>query len=317
MRRVEAGSYVARCAALAGLLEVSAYPKPGNVHRTRDFGDTRFEHFLAGSVAIAPSIHTIAARGFDASAGLIDWGGIELGGQILKAVRDSQQWQRGGNVNLGIILLLTPLAAAGGAALQDHESVEPEQLRGYLPKVIDSTSADDSIDLYRAIGMSMTPRTLGKSDELDVLDSSSLEEIRAEGLNLRDVFRKCSHRDSICGEWVSNFEATFEVGFPSLKRRVDELEDVNSAVLDTFLEILSAQPDSLIIRKRGMGDAMNVSQRAKEVLDSGGATSSQGIKELKLLDSELQRAGGDLNPGTTADLTASSIFVLLLEGWRP
>jgi triphosphoribosyl-dephospho-CoA synthase len=317
MRRVEAGSYVARCAALAGLLEVSAYPKPGNVHRTRDFGDTRFEHFLAGSVAIAPSIHTIAARGFDASAGLIDWGGIELGGQILKAVRDSQQWQRGGNVNLGIILLLTPLAAAGGAALQDHESVEPEQLRGYLPKVIDSTSADDSIDLYRAIGMSMTPRTLGKSDELDVLDSSSLEEIRAEGLNLRDVFRKCSHRDSICREWVSNFEATFEIGFPSFKRRVDELEDVNSAVLDTFLEILSAQPDSLIIRKRGMGDAMNVSQRAKEVLDSGGATSSQGIKELKLLDSELQRAGGDLNPGTTADLTASSIFVLLLEGWRP
>jgi triphosphoribosyl-dephospho-CoA synthetase len=41
------------------------------------------------------------------------------------------------------------------------------------------------------------------------------------------------------------------------------------------------------------------------------------MKELKILDSELQRAGGGLNPGTTADLTASSIFVLLLEGWRP
>jgi triphosphoribosyl-dephospho-CoA synthase len=317
MRRVEAGSYVARCAALAGLLEVSAYPKPGNVHRTRDFGDTRFEHFLAGSVAIAPSINTIAVRGHDASAGLIGWGEIGLGSQILRAVRDSQQWQRGGNVNVGIILLLAPLAAAGGATLLDNEGVEPRRLRRYLPEIIDSTSADDSVDLYRAIGMSMTSRTLGESEELDVLDSSSLEEIRARGLNLRDVFSRCSHRDSVCGEWVSDFEVTFEVGFPSLKRRIEELEDINRAVLDTFLEILSARPDSLVIRKRGVEDAMRVSRRAKEVLEAGGATSSQGMKELALLDSELQRAGGGLNPGTTADLTASSIFVLLLEGWRP
>jgi triphosphoribosyl-dephospho-CoA synthetase len=35
------------------------------------------------------------------------------------------------------------------------------------------------------------------------------------------------------------------------------------------------------------------------------------------LDGELQEAGGVLNPGTTADLTAASIFVALLEGWRP
>jgi triphosphoribosyl-dephospho-CoA synthase len=317
MQRVEAGSYVARCAALAGLLEVSAYPKPGNVHRTRDFGDTRFEHFLAGSVAIAPSIYTIATRGFDASARLIDWEDIELGGQMLRAVRDSQQWQRGGNVNLGIILLLAPLAAAGGAVLQDHENIDPRELRGHLPKIIDSTSADDSINLYKAIGMVMTPRILGKSEELDVLDSSSLEEIRAGGLNLRNVFSRCSDRDSICGEWVSNFRVTFEVGFPRLKRRIDELEDVNKAILDTFLQILSVQPDSLIIRKRGIGDAMKVSNRAKGVLDAGGATSSRGMEELNLLDSELQRAEGDLNPGTTADFTASSIFVLLLEGWRP
>jgi triphosphoribosyl-dephospho-CoA synthase len=317
MQRVEAGSYVARCAALAGLLEVSAYPKPGNIHRTRDFGGTLFEHFLAGSVAIAPSMHTIAVRGFDVSAGLIGWKEIELGSQMLRAVRDSQQWQRGGNVNLGIILLLAPLAAAGGATLLYNEGVKPRQLRGYLPEIIDSTSTDDSVDLYRAIGMSMNLRTLGESEELDVLDSSSLEEIKARGLNLRDIFSRCYHRDSICGEWVSDFKLTFEVGFPSLKRRIEELEDINKAVLDTFLEILSARPDSLIIRKRGIEYAKKVSQRAKEVLEAGGSTSSQGMKELTLLDSELQKARGGLNPGTTADLTASSIFVLLLEGWRP
>jgi triphosphoribosyl-dephospho-CoA synthetase len=35
------------------------------------------------------------------------------------------------------------------------------------------------------------------------------------------------------------------------------------------------------------------------------------------LDDELHATGGALNPGTTADLTAASIFVALLEGWRP
>ena len=33
------------CAQLAAALEVSGWPKPGNVHRTADFTDTRFEHY--------------------------------------------------------------------------------------------------------------------------------------------------------------------------------------------------------------------------------------------------------------------------------
>jgi len=38
---------------------------------------------------------------------------------------------------------------------------------------------------------------------------------------------------------------------------------------------------------------------------------------VRSLDEELHTAGGLLNPGTTADLTAASIFVSLLAGWRP
>lgn len=37
---------LARCLSLASLLELAGWPKPGNVHRTRDFENTRFEHFL-------------------------------------------------------------------------------------------------------------------------------------------------------------------------------------------------------------------------------------------------------------------------------
>ncbi len=42
MNKADAGEYIRRCATLAALLEVSASPKPGNVHRTRDHSDTRY-----------------------------------------------------------------------------------------------------------------------------------------------------------------------------------------------------------------------------------------------------------------------------------
>jgi triphosphoribosyl-dephospho-CoA synthetase len=55
--------HVSKCLQLALLLEVSAYPKPGNVHRNADFNDTRYEHFLASAVAVAPYFELSAKKG--------------------------------------------------------------------------------------------------------------------------------------------------------------------------------------------------------------------------------------------------------------
>ena len=124
-------------------------------------------------------------------------------------------------------------------------------------------------------------------------------------------------RDSICNEWVSDFSITFNVGLPFLKGRFNDSGDPNVSIVDTFLYILARQPDSLIVRKAGQEKATIVSERARNILDEGGSGSEQGLRILWELDDELQEARGALNPGTTADLTAASIFVALLEGWRP
>ena len=113
--KADAGVYVRRCATLAALLEVSAYPKPGNVHRTRDLPDTSYEHFLAGSVALGESMGRLAVRGYEAEERGRRWREIGLGGLILEAVTDSLSWQGGGNVNLGVALLFAPIAAAAGS----------------------------------------------------------------------------------------------------------------------------------------------------------------------------------------------------------
>ena len=70
---------IAAALELALLLEVSAYPKPGNVHRTRDFENTRFEHFLASAVALGPHFRLAALRGSKIADGSILSGELMIG----------------------------------------------------------------------------------------------------------------------------------------------------------------------------------------------------------------------------------------------
>ena len=316
MRRDEIGDYVSRCASLAALMEVSAYPKPGNVHRTRDLPETRFEHFLAGGVAIGPDMRELALKGRDAFSGALGWDQINVGRSVLKAVVDSLEWQKGGNVNLGVVLLFAPIAAAAGATLHESASIDAMGLRENLKKVVRAAVPDDAVDIYKAINIAMSPETLGNVGELDVTDEGSRERIKDERISPLEVFENCAERDSICSEWVTGFQITFEVGVPKLKSYLDK-GTVNGAIINTFMHLLSRYPDSLITRKSGAAHAEEVSKQAKEILEAGGASTVQGQKLLWALDEELHGAKGGLNPGTTADLTAAAIFVSLLEGWRP
>jgi len=316
MRRDGIGDYVSRCASLAALMEVSAYPKPGNVHRTRDLPETRFEHFLAGGVAIGPDMRELALRGQDAVSGALGWDQIRVGKSVLNAVVDSLEWQRGGNVNLGVVLLFAPIAAAAGATLHESASIDAMGLRENLEKVVRAAVPDDTVDIYKAINIAMSPETLGNVGELDVTDEDSRERIKDERISPLEVFEKCAERDSICREWVTDFQITFEVGYPTLKSSLDK-DTVNDAIINTFMHILSQYPDSLITRKSGAAQAAEVSKQAIKILEAGGASTVNGNKLLWGLDEELHGAKGGLNPGTTADLTAAAIFVSLLEGWRP
>ena len=317
LNRVEAGDLVSRCASLAALLEVSAYPKPGNVHRTRDLATTRFEHFLAGGIATLPAMRRLALNGYETVKGKKSWNSIKVGSQILRSVKESLVWQKGGNVNLGIMLLCSPLAAAGGAVLSEEAVIKRATLRGSLRNIITSTTSEDAVDVCKAISLSAPEKVLGRVDELDVLDKSTINRIRREGLTLQDLFSKCASRDSICSEWITTFEIIFTEGYRYLRSSIERSIDTNSAIVNTFLHILSRHPDSLVRRKAGSEKASKMCEEARAILTEGGASSEAGLQSLWKWDDTLQRAGGLLNPGTTADLLAASIFILLLEGWRP
>ena len=272
---------VAAAGQLACLLEVSA-PKPGNVSPERHFHDTRYEDFLASAVAIGPA--------------LAEAGRQPLGATIRRAVEDTLRWTKS-NTNLGIVLLLAPLARAALAP--------GTGLRERLAAVLAQTTVDDATEVYAAIRRAR-PGGLGQSTAEDVS--------RAPTVTLREAMALAAARDAIAREYVSNFELTFEVGVPAvLAARTDGLPWTDAAV-EAYLGLLEVVPDTHIARKLGVAEAEAVSRRAGEVRALGGTRSAAGRQGLIDLDRELRDERNQRNPGTTADLTCAALFVVILEG---
>jgi triphosphoribosyl-dephospho-CoA synthetase len=94
-------------------------------------------------------------------------------------------------------------------------------------------------------------------------------------------------------------------------------KSLNTSVVHTFLKILSERPDTFIARKVGKGKTKEISEEAKEVLNRGGLDTAEGKKSLAKFDRKLRRKGNSCNPGTTADLTAATLALAIIGGYRP
>ena len=274
---------VAAAGQLACLLEVSA-PKPGNVSPGRRFHDTRYEDFLASAVAIGPAL---AAAGEN-----------PLGTTIRRAVEATLRWTRS-NTNLGIVLLLAPLARA---ALREGAGLR-EQLRTVLAE----TTVTDAGEVYAAIRRAR-PGGLGEAKAEDVAGAPTV--------SLRDAMSLAADRDAIAREYVTDFALTFETGVPAVLSARREGLPWSDTVVEAYLALLDATPDTHIARKLGAAEAAAISLQAREARAAGGTRSPEGRRALGLLDAELRDERNRRNPGTTADLTCAALFVVILEeGW--
>jgi triphosphoribosyl-dephospho-CoA synthase len=272
---------VAAAGQLACLLEVSA-PKPGNVSPERHFHDTRYEDFLASAVAIGPAL-----------AGA---GENPLGATIRRSVDATLRWTRS-NTNLGIVLLLAPLARA---ALREGGS-----LRERLRAVLAETTVADAGEVYAAIRRAR-PGGLGEAKAEDVAGAPTV--------SLREAMALAAERDAIAREYVTDFALTFEIGVPAVLAARREGMAWSDTVVEAYLALLDEAPDTHIARKLGAPEAAAISLRARQVRAAGGTRSAEGRRALGILDAELRDERNRRNPGTTADLTCAALFVVILEG---
>jgi triphosphoribosyl-dephospho-CoA synthase len=284
---------VAAAAQLACLLEASA-PKPGNVSPRRHFGDTRYEDFLASAAAIGGPVAGAGTR--------------PLGATIRLMVEATSRWTDS-NTNLGIVLLFAPLAQVALTEGPAGATVPPRPaLRDRLRRALEATSVADACDAYAAI------RRAGPGG----LDRVETQDVGSEPtMTLLDVMRLARDRDGIAREYATAFETTFETGAPVLDRARGDGLSWDAAVVETFLTLLALAPDTHVARRAGEAAAEEVSRRARTALATGGVRSRAGLRAIRQMDRDLRDPHHANNPGTTADLTAAAIFLVLLDSpWR-
>jgi len=271
---------VSSAAQLACVLEVSA-EKPGNVTPSHDFDDTSYEDMLRSGIALGPELGHAGERA--------------VGETVLAAVRASRD-AAGANTNLGIALLLAPLARAalGGGPLRER-----------VGEVLRALTVDDARDAYAAIRLA----------EAGGLDEPVEHDVRDEPrVTLHEAMAAAAQRDTIASEYVTDHAVTFELGLPALADALGDGLRARDAIVELALRLLAAVPDTLIARKRGADAAGRVAAGARQVLTAGGVRTARGRTALAGFDASLRQDGNTLNPGTTADLVTAVLFVALLEG---
>ncbi len=309
-------SYVARCAQLAMVMEVSAHPKPGNVDRTHDYEDTRFEHFLASAVSIYPVMEN-AANSKNNNNG--DVGTFGVGSLIHSAVRESANWQNGGNTHFGAFILLIPLAMAAGRLFQNEHEFTIKELMSCAHDIVKRTNTQDAIEFYKSFETAKV--RVNPVDEFDLQDGGSIDSLDNGDITLYDLMDISKGYDIIADEWVNGFKRCANCGETMIQcMGVDNGEsklDVNDAVVYAFMKTLSENRDTFIQTKFDEKTADYVSGRARDILlefkpqRSGFDSVRLAVEEF---DDELLSKG--INPGSTADIVIAGLFIALLGGVR-
>lgn len=277
-----------------------------------------------GNVSVESAGHGMTAAQFlasaQAAAGPLFAHGAPVGKRILDAVARTRE-VAGCNTNLGIVLLVAPLATSLAASLNERdepdepdessgEALTAQRWRAATERVLARLTVDDARDAYRAIALA-NPGGLGDAPEQSVHDAPTVD--------LRAAMQLAAQRDSIARQYANGFADIFETGLAA----VDEMpaEAPRLVTLNVFLTFLASHPDSHIVRKHGMALAQSVTLAARAQHGRWRAAATQtpdqsALRDLYAWDTELKSRG--INPGTSADLTVATLFVagrLAPQGW--
>ncbi len=258
--------------------------KLGNIHRYADFDGTSYLDFILSAGAITTVMGNAPS-----------WGNTI--GQVIGASTRATREVVGTNTNIGIILLLAPLASTW---------VETDKPNGRheLDRRLRSLTVQDARDVYNAIRLA-NPGGLGDVPEQDVRSEPTV--------TLLEAMKLAADRDLIARQYANGFADVFDFGLPALLAGFERFGCIEAAIIDCQLRWLAEYPDSLIARKNGPAAAEDVRRRAAEVMRLGGIATPEGRAAGVALDRHLRSDGNKLNPGTTADLIAACLFVALRE----
>ncbi|MDA9857233.1 triphosphoribosyl-dephospho-CoA synthase [Rubripirellula sp.] len=264
----------------ASVLEVTA-PKVGNVYPGRPFKDLTFFDFVVAA--------DIAAKHFNSES-------KRMSKRIYKAVEETNGLTQT-NVNLGILLLLGPLVAADELMTRlERKQRNAKDWLSAINIVLESLDGQDGQNIFRAI-------QIAGAGGLGEVDSMDIAAVYGE-VDVLEAMRLSMDRDRVAKQYATEFVDLFEEVLPIVWHSINQSGDLLNGIAMAHLQLLRDQTDSLIARKNGIEAAFAVRLRAAEV-DAEDAASIQNF------DDYLRDPSHRLNPGTTADLIAASLYILL------
>ena len=197
----------------------------------------------------------------------------------------------------------------GEAAKADEDAPRPAG-SGFLPQVCSVAGVtdvlarldrDDAAATWRTI-MAAKPGGLGRASRYD-LDGPPPEDLRA-------AMREAAAHDAIARLWTEAHAPLFAGPVADLVDTLAAGAPLEEAVLHAFLSQLARTPDPLIARRLGGDVAAGVSSRAAAVL----ATPKPARPAAIAAFDHALRVPRRVNPGTTADLIAASVYTVSNRG---
>ncbi|MCK5668398.1 MAG: triphosphoribosyl-dephospho-CoA synthase, partial [Gammaproteobacteria bacterium] len=218
---------------------------------------------------------------------------LSVGERILESVKITMS-EVGCNTNLGMLLLFAPLIRAAELGVSS--------LHSNLKDVLRNMDTKDSACVFEAISHA-NPGGLGESDKYDVnkqLDSS---------ITLQMAMTEAEDRDLIARQYVTDFADIFSQGFISVRDFSVRWNSVQWAAVACYMGFLAEFPDSHIRRKYGQEVAEQIRINAAPIATAFRDKDSpeEATEMLMKFDKALKQK--DVNPGTSADLTAASLLV--------
>lgn len=259
--------------------EVNAL-KPGNVSRYAGGHGMTIDDFTRSAELVTP---------------ILCDSGLTLGQRVLQAVEITQR-EVGCNTNLGMLLLFAPLVMATEKA----KNCEIAVLQHSLQVSLSAIDVSDAARVFQAIRLA-NPGGLGNSDRYD---------IRAHpDTDLLTAMQAAENRDSIAKQYVTGFNDIFVTGFNCMLEFTRRWKSVEWATVACYLTFLAGITDSHIARKHGQETAEWTRRKAMTIAAQFKNNDNPDHIATPLLEFDAELKSLNINPGTSADLTAASVLV--------
>jgi triphosphoribosyl-dephospho-CoA synthase len=182
-----------------------------------------------------------------------------------------------------------------------------QSLADGIARVVQRLDGNDTRLVYDAIRLAGAGG-LQRVENADVFSDPPAD------LRLADAMQLAADRDRVARQYTNDFADVLGGVAPSIADCASRGWPLSRAIVFTHIGEIARHGDSLIGRKCGPETAAEARRRAQTVLQSGMPGDAAYELAIDGFDAWLRADGHRRNPGTTADLIAAGLFVLLREG---